>query len=262
MNTLALDEVTEISLREGRVAPVEPTVRVTIREVREYAFRALIVAGASPGEAATAAGQVLHAELHGGGGLTGLVSDLATGPWPRSGPTCSRRSGTRPVLEVEAVEHAGELRLGACLIDLVAGEPDPAIVATAADVPVTSLSDEPLLAAASRSSTTVAALRPHTRGQCVVRLATKDGDLAQGLMDPAGIASLADLDGLSGYRGLVLLTDDPAVQPALTQSTWSREAQRTQRRRQAALHGIEVRNATWRIIADHAQRFLVPQSDE
>lgn len=262
MNAITMVGPTAIDPEEEAVPQHNgPRVRVAIREIREYAYRALVVAGASPGEAATAAGQVLHAELHTGEGLTGLLSDLTRGAWPRSGLTCSRRSGMRPVLEVGCGERSGELRVGPHLIDLVAGEAEPAVATTPAEVPVTSLLDAALLAAASATGTTVAAMRPTPRGPYAVRLATGEGDLAHGLIDPAGMSSLAGVDGVSGPGGLIVLTGVPAVEPTLTHLTWSSPAERAERRRGAARHGVEVDETTWRVAAAHAQRFLVPEDD-
>ncbi len=245
-------EVEAVTQHNGR------TTRVTIREIREYAYRALIVSGASPGEAATAAGQVVHAELHADEGVAGLVSDLARGPWPRSGLTCTRRTGPSPVLEVDGGARSGELRVGAPLVDLAAGEPGSAIVVTTADVPLTSLLDEILLAAAEATGTTVTAIRRSPRGRCGVRHATQEGDLAHGLADLAHVSGLGHVEELFDAEGLLVVTG-AAVEPALTRLRWSSPGQRAERRREAALRGVEVDEAVWRELARHAHRFLVPE---
>lgn len=256
MNAITMIEPTVIGTEEAAVEhQVGPTVRVALREIREYAYRALVVSGASPGEAAASAEQVLHAEVHAREGLAGLVTDLARGPWPRAGLSCTRRSAPRPVLEVSCGEREGELRVGAALVDLAAGEAEPAVVVAAADVPVTSLLDAVLLTAAATSGTIIAAVRRTPNGHFVVRLATRDGDLGDGLLD-AGLAS-----SVAGPDTLVVLTALRVDEPGLTQLTWSSAADRAVRRREAALHGIEVDAGAWRVVAEQAQLFLVPERD-
>lgn len=259
MNAITMVEPTIISTEEDAVSrQAGPTVRVALREIREYAYRALVVSGASPGEAAAAADQVLHAEVHAREGLTCLVADLARGTWPRAGLGCTRGSGPRPVLEVSCGERSGELRLGAALVDLAAGEEGPAVITTGADVEVTSLLDAALLTGASTSGTTIAAMRRAPNGHGVVRLATRDGDLAWGPLDPHAASVLA---GRGGLDGLVVLTGVQIEDRLRTQLTWSGAAQRAAQRREAALRGIEVDAATWRTVADQAQHFLVPERD-
>jgi hypothetical protein len=232
-----------------------PSIRVAIREIREYSYRALVAAGASHGEAATAAGQVLHAELHAGEGLTGLVSDLARGAWPREGLTCSRRSGSRSVLDVECEGRSGALRVGPYVIDLAAGEAEPAVVTTRAEVSVNSMLDDPMLAAARTTGTTVAAMRLMSRRPTLVRVATPEGNLAHGELDP----TILGRDDLVGLEGFVVITGVRATEASLARSTWSTPAQRAERRRAAARQGVNVDSATWRVVASHAQRFLVPE---
>jgi hypothetical protein len=261
MNTMTVVEPTLIGAEEDAVSQHGgPTVRVTIREIREYAYRALIAAGASAGEAATAAGQVLHAELHAGEGLADLVSDLARGPWSRSGLICTRRPGGRPVLEVDCGGRSGELRVGAPIVELVAGEAEPAVAVTTADVPVTALLDEALLTAAVGAGTSVTAMRVSSDRAYVVRLATSDGDLAHGALSAADLPLLPGVDGTDETQALVVVTGAD-VGAAHVRLAWSTRDSRAERRRQAALHGIQVDQVTWRVVAEHAQRFLVPEDD-
>jgi hypothetical protein len=260
MNTMTVAKPTLIGAEEDAVSQHNgPTVRVTIREVREYAYRALIAAGASAGEAATAAGQVLHAELHAGDGLAGLVADLARGPWSGSGLVCTRRPGGRPVLEVDCGGRSGELRVGAPIAELVAGEVGAAVAVTTANVPVSSLLDEALLTAAVGVGTSVTAMRASSDGAYAVRLATSDRDLAHGALSAADLPLLPGVDGTDETQALVVLTGAD-VGPALARLTWSTRDSRAERRRRAALHGIQVDQVTWRVVAEHAQRFLVPEA--
>jgi hypothetical protein len=232
-----------------------PTVRVTIREIREYAYRALIAAGASAGEAATAADQVLHAELQSSDGLACLVADLARGPWSRSGLGCTRRS----VLHVDCGGRSGELRVGAPVVELVAGERGPAVAVTTADVPVSSMLDEPLLAAAVAAGTSVTAMRATATGAYAVRHATPEGDLAHGVLIAADLPLPPGVDGMDEAQALIVLTGAD-VGPALARLTCSTRGARDERRRQAAMHGVRVDEASWRVVAEHAQCFLVPEA--
>jgi hypothetical protein len=236
------------------------TLRVAIREIREYAYRALVAAGASPGEAATGAGQVLHAELHAGEGLTGLVSDLTRGAWPREGLTCTRRSGARPVLEVECAGRAGGLRVGPYMIDLAAGEREPAAVTTTVDVAVDRMLDEPLLTAARVTGTTVTAMGLTPHGPSLVTVATPEGNLVHGELGPATVVSLLGTDDLARLEGFVVVTGVRTTETSFARLTRSTPAQRAERRRAAARHGVDVDGATWHVVASHAQHFLVPEA--
>lgn len=262
MNAMTMIEPTSIGAEEDAVPKHDgPTVRVTIREIREYAYRSLIAAGASPGEAAAAADQVLHAELHAGDGLAGLVSDLARGPWPGSGLTCTRRPAGPSVLEVDCGGRSGELRVGAPIVDLVCGEDGPATVAvTAGDVPVSSLLDRVLLTAAVTAGTSVVAMRADSEGAYVVRLATPAGDLAHGALPAADRRVLSDVECTDDPHALVV-TIGADVEAVGSRLTWYTGDSRAERRREAALHGVWVDEMTWRTVAEHAQRFLVPEED-
>lgn len=240
----------------------ESTIRVSIREVREYSYRALVVAGASPGEAAAAAEQVLHSELYAGAGLARLAVDLASGPWPADGLACIRRPvgvGVRPVIEVDARARAGELRVGLPVIELAAGEPEPVAVVTSADVALSGLLDHALLSAARVASTTVAAVGGTSCGAAELRLATADGRLGQGSVDMAGDPPLlAGLGELVESHRLVVLTGVAVT--AFGGLRWSDPGERAELRRTAARRGLEVDRTTWQIVAAQAYRFLVPES--
>lgn len=236
------------------------TVRVSIREIREYAYRSLVAAGASAGEAATAASQVLHAELHAGDGLVGLAADLARGPWPSSGLACARRPDRSSVLVVDCRGRAGALRVGAPVVELVAGEDGPTMAVTTADVAVTPLLDQVLLTAAAAAGTSVTAMRSRPDGAYVVRLATPAGDLAHGVLPAPDRPRLPGIDDADDAQALLVLggADVGAARTRLARST---PGARAERRRQAASQGVRVDEVTWRLVAEHAQRFLVPEED-
>lgn len=262
MNAMTMIEPTSIGAEEDAVPKHDgPTVRVTIREIREYAYRSLIAAGASAGEAATAADQVLHAELHAGDGLAGLVSDLARGPWSSSGLACTRRPRPvgPPVLEVDCGGRSGELRVCAPIVELVSGEDGPAVAVTTVDLPVSSLLDGVLLTAAVAAGTSVTAMRARSDGAYVVRHATSDGDLAHGALPAADSRLLIDVDGTDDAQALVVITG-AALDVAAARLAWSTRDARAERRRHAALHGVQVDEMTWQAVAEQARRFLVPEA--
>ncbi|MFJ3929011.1 MULTISPECIES: hypothetical protein [unclassified Streptomyces] len=260
MNTMTA-EPTESGVQEVAVPDQHaPAIRVSIREIREYAYRALVGAGAVPGEATTAAGQVLHAELHSGDGLEGLASDLVRGRWSRAGLTCTRPAAGRRVLDVDCGGRSGELRIGAPIVGLVAGESGPAIAVTSADAAVTSLLDDVLLAAAVTARTEVTALRAREDGAYAVRHATSGGDLAHGVLGPADIPFLPEVGEWAESRPLIVLTSaDSGFTSA--RLAWSTRTERTERRRLAALHGVRADEATWRVVAAYARCFLVPEGE-
>jgi hypothetical protein len=227
-------------------------VRVAIREVREYAYRALIVAGASPGEATTAAEQVVHAELHAGEGLTGLACALMTGPWPAAPLALTRSRGG--MVDVDCADVTSELRLSAVLTDVAVGEPGESSITCASAVAVTSLWDAALLAAAVATGTAVAAIRYDAGAPARVRVARPDGDLWVGQV-PAGDVAGSTRTGVAVHTGA---TPRPPTLEVLACST---AAERAARRRSAAQSGLIVDGATWTVVAARAHQFLVPEVD-
>lgn len=249
MNATTLMTQTRQDAEEIAMEQTTQHVRVAIREVREYAYRALIVAGASPGEATTAAEQVVHAELHAGEGLTGLACALMTGPWPAA-PLALTRS-REGMVDVDCAGVTSELRLSAALTDVAVGEPGESSITCASAVAVTSLWDAALLAAAA-TGTAVAAIRYDADAPARVRVARPDGDLWVGQMR-------AD-DGAGSTRtGVAVHTGATPRPPALEVLACSTAAERVARRRSAAQSGLIVDVATWTVVAAHAQQFLVPE---
>ncbi|MEO5832595.1 MAG: hypothetical protein ABIR83_04400, partial [Nakamurella sp.] len=55
-------------------------MRVAVREIREATYRAVIAAGASAGEASTAAELTVHTEIHCGAGITAVLDELPRVP--------------------------------------------------------------------------------------------------------------------------------------------------------------------------------------
>ncbi|RYU14836.1 hypothetical protein [Nocardioides iriomotensis] len=226
-------------------------VRIAIREVREYAYRALVVAGASPGEAMSAAEQVVHAELHEGDGLAGLARTLTRGPWPTQ-PLTMVRVATG-VLDVRCGDVADELQLSTVLTDLAAGEAGRVCVSTDSSMDVNGLWDSALVAAAVSTAADVVVIGYGDLGRAEVRLATAAGDLVVGRMP--------EVHG-SPRAARVEVRVGPSSRPRdLAVLSRSTVAERATRRRQAAQRGVSVDSSTWAVVADHAKRFLVPEVD-
>lgn len=246
MSAAVLTSVTRPERKEVDVSNAPEQLRVAIREIREYAYRALVVSGASPGEAASAADQVLHAELHTGDGLAGLATGLASGPWS-AGALMVRRTDTG-VLDVDCSEVAGELRVSAAVTDLLAGEGAEAQVRVAGEVGVSSLWDGALLAAAAATGSDIAVQRREA-GVTEIRLATPDGELLVGHHPPDGHGE----SGLVVRAGMLVRPDGRAI------SSRSSTDARVERRRTAAGEGVAVDATVWTAIAEQAGRFLVPE---
>lgn len=251
MNTATLMSETRDDAEERAMEQTRQQMRVAIREIREYAYRALIVAGASPGEATTAAEQVVHAELHAGEGLTGLASALIAGSWPAATLRLTR-SGEGTV-EVVA-DLTSVLRLSAVLPDVAAGEEGEANITCRSAVAVTSLWDAALLTACATTGTEVAAIRYDAGAPARVRLASPDGDLVVGHVPLHAVADAA-------RTGVAVRTGATARPSGLEVLARSTATERAARRRRAAQSGLTVDAATWTVVAAHAQQFLVPEVD-
>lgn len=235
--------------------------RVSIRDIRESSYRALVAHGASHGEAATAADQVLHAELHSGSGLTALLADLAMPAWPQTGMTLTQPAAASS-LEVSVVSGAGRgnlLRAGCLLTDLAASRPDPARVVCSPDITtVDATIDFLLLEAASLTGQAVAAV-----------LVTEDGrpGIAR-VGDPAGGAGPIDeADVLSDHIHDALRRPLPTGGVAILRASklkpgpgWVTADAYASRRREAAAAGVLVDADAWPVTYAAARGFLVPEA--
>lgn len=215
--------------------PDDPAVRVrvSLREIREVAYRALVAHGACPGRAPAAADQVLEAELHHGAGLAGLLDDLARGPWDAGGLAVRRttRAG-RELLEVDSPDAGSPLRVGQLVADL-------ACAAGAVAVPGLRRAG-PLLAGAlvsAASANGVALAAVDTGGEAWV--ATPEG------------AVVRERDRAAPPEGTAVLV----VEPPPGADPGARAA----RRRTAAREGLLVDAATFARAYDAARAYLVPE---
>lgn len=233
------------------------TVRVSIREIREYSYRALLAHGASAGEAAHAAELVLHAELYDGCGLAGLLEDLSRGPWPEAGlPAFSRAPGTA-ALELSCGTRSGELRAGPPIIDLAAGSAGVPVLVSAEALPSSTLLEGALLDAAAATRAWVCVAARASTGALVVRVATPQGDLGTGEL-PA--RALPDLERLARPAATVVLAGPEAEMSHAAGLTWRDADARARRRRQAAFTGVRLDRDLWTEVAAHARLFLVPEA--
>ena len=235
--------------------------RVSIRDIRESAYRALVAHGASHGEAATAADQVLHAELHSSSGLTALLADLALPTWPGTGMTLTRHapaSGCN-VCVVSGPGRGNLLRAGCLLTELAASRQEPDTVVCSPDQSVLDTTiDFLLLEAASVAGQPVAA----------VLVGEDGGPVAARAGDPAGGAGAVDAtdvlpDSLQEplrqslvHPGVAVLRVSE-VKPG---PGWVTADACASRRRQAAAVGVLVEAQAWQAAYAAARGFLVPEA--
>ena len=233
-----------------------PHVAVTLREVRETAFRALVVAGASAGEAAVGAEQVLHAELHHGNGLRGLAQDLDAGPWPRRGLSSSPvQLDEWTVLRVADPERRGALRCASLVADLAAAAPPgTAILAEGLDE-LDALIDHALLTAATANGCVVAAVTDAGTGVPCVRVATPDAAIGWG--DERILAGVTTPTSALQAGGMLLLRLEHVDRVS---GTWLTGEELRQRRRAAAQNGLRVDTDWWARAYAASRSYLVPES--
>lgn len=231
-------------------------VRVAIREVYECAYRALVAVGASAGEAATAADQVLFAELQYGDGLRGLLDDLMRGPWDRSGMRCQQEArGNTTVLHVQGTHRPGPLRQGALLVELAAAEAGPVVVLGQGMDTSSSLMDEVLsrTAMVTGRGMSVTDVSKHNDA-FFVRVALPNGDVGHGLRTSVDVPSQERHEAAAGTA-----IDCPATEN-LECAVWLTGQQQRLRRADAALHGVIVEDWVWEHTYAASRRFLVPES--
>lgn len=227
--------------------------RVALREIRETAFRALVAVGASTGQADTASGQVLDAELHHGAGLRGLLDDLRLGPW---------RDEVVPVhddvteLVVGADTATGLLRVGVHLVELASARPTSRPTISAAPLPLDPLLDDLLMQAAVQIGSPVCAATSLNK-QRTVRVATPQGDLAWGDLawgDPGLIVGPVPHAPTGRLTAFVAPVVDRTV------GQWQLRESRDRHRCTAAQEGLHVDSAQWEAAYEAARAYLVPDA--
>lgn len=244
-----------LNKRMSSASTTAPDVtRVSMREVREATFRALVASGASSAEAKPASEQVLFTELHRGSGLVALLEDLESGPWVRAGLACERELlGERLVLRVIGSGRSGALRQGGLLVDLLAAEAEPgAFVVSDGLTALSSILDEPLIRTA-RSTGSFVLAADRSASSLGFRIATPDGAIGVGV---AGEAASMGSDLVPVVPG-VSLSRLEAMPDAAT--TWLTAAEQGETRAAVAQHGLMVETALWCEVTAAARAYLVPE---
>ena len=244
------------------------TTRVSLRDLNEAAFRALVAHGASHGEARAAARMVLQAEFTGGGGLSALRDDLAAQPWSRT-PVEIVDVADGSDAQGEAVELRSQggnrlLREAPLAVELVTSGGDERIVEVQCAVAGTSLLDAALLEAARVTKTAVAVVigsaterdgagRSVTQPSAQVRLARPDGSLGVGTVShlPSGrVAPTVQGEGVVALRDVEGLGE--------LDLSWASADELAQVRAKAAAVGVTVDARAWNSVYAASRRYLVP----
>jgi hypothetical protein len=244
--------------RELDSTPTMTDERVSIREVRESSYRALVAHGASYGEADVAADQVLHAELHTGTGLAALVADLRLPPWPNTGMTLTRSDTAPSVAVLRGSGRPNSLRQGSLLTELHASHRNGEVAVCSGDLTDLDATWDHLLLAAA-----------HTTGRAVaaVLLTPEGGPVsARGADTHAGVGPLEHSAVLPDAlrvtltrhlpRGGVTVLHPRALVPT---AAWLDATARITACRSAADTGLVIDGTTWHASYQAARAFLVPE---
>lgn len=245
----------------------DPTVgataeRVSTREVREAAFRALRAAGASAGEAAAAATTVLEAEIQGWGGLSALLHEIATIPTDAPGPVSISHHA---LSIVDDPSRRGPLLLGRPVFDLAAAQ---AMEAMPVRMFVRGFAHHRVLlclalelAERTRAMTVLVEVDRGGTTTCAVACTCDGRVLApdeNAVLDheipwPPRSDPAASCGGLQ-------VTDGPHAEPATERwHVLSTPRERTLHHADALRHGIYVPLDTWASVNRASRRFLVPE---
>lgn len=260
------------------------TFRRSIREIREVAYRALVATGASHGEATAAAEAAQYAEVQHGTGVSALVEDLASGPWPQAGLSCTR-SGSRTIVTGDL---SGPLRAGQLILDLTAGVAGSAASdrGSADDSPVLhtvdcgpglagsapDLLEAPLIHAATISGRAILVI-DRTERAFAVRCATPNGQLGA---DAAANRSLlgSEHSVLATFSAARIPLPEPDTSGAIAFSpeavdddftavlTWTTDEERAASRRDAAVRGVHVDAEAWLGLKRIARGYLQPDRED
>lgn len=242
----------------------ETPVRVSLREIRECSFRALSAAGASHGEAWTAARMVLDAELQGNQGVEVLLADLVRGPWPRVGADLAETGDAAVVItRVGDADDNRILRHGPQAVELAAAELGHGAVFVPGELSGTQALDAVLLEAAGARGCSVGVLRRGTGDAAAYRVALADGSLGSGSL-PGSTLQEAVSDDIrvgavrgSDEEGLWVLAPMPQGLQELAATAWVSGQERTDRRATTARDGCLVDAAAWWALYAASRHYLV-----
>lgn len=224
--------------------------RVSLRDLSESSFRALMAHGASYGEARVAARMVLQTQFTGGDGLGGLLEDLAGPAWSRTPVLISVGSG---VVELGSPEDNRLLREAPLGVEFVASG-DEDVVQVRCEVADPRLVDAVLLESTRVTGATIAAVVMSGAGGSdrEVRVARPDGRLEVATLTelPSAWVSWVQTPGIVALRDVDVLGE-------LDLSSNSAQ-DRAQARADAAKSGIGVDAAAWREVYAASRLYLVP----
>lgn len=226
-------------------------VRIAVREIREYAFRALVAHGACASVAHAAAQQVLFAQVHYGTGFAELLDCLKHVKWNQPALAYERTASDDGLLfTVDPSAACAALIHGTMLIELATAQPGNVVFAPELGVEA-GLLDAPLVAAAVRCGTTVMAARlPHgSATQQGTRIATPAGYVGHARVPvdefhPTG----------AGGVGVLIRTLDEVPDDNFALHTSEELAQR---RENAWAIGLPVDGRLWTTIKSAAAGYLV-----
>ncbi|WP_328334724.1 MULTISPECIES: hypothetical protein [unclassified Streptomyces] len=230
--------------------------RVAVREIREAAFRAVVAAGASSGEAATTADLVVLGEVLDGAGILALADELDRVPRGRHPVTCSGD----PLLVLHDPARRGLLLLGPSAADLAAAGARPVLLPGAWTPSVEWI----LVSAAARTGTPLLATRIRADGSPgACALATADSTVYRAPRPGAlGPQHTVDASGQhdAGRPGEGILLSrwngDPRtleLPPART-TAHHHECFAT-----VMTHGLRVDPGPWATVYGASRRYLVPE---
>lgn len=249
--------------RAGGTEPVPALARVSLREIREASFRALSAAGASHGEAWTAARMVLDAELQGEHGVEVLLGDVERGRWPKEGVDLAEMgSSERPVTRLGGVQSNRLLRHGPLAVNLAVAEPGHGVFMPG-ELPGLSCLDAVLLETALEQQHAIGVLRLGHGGASTCRVALDDGALGSGRLDERGLEGIEyeDLrlvtESVGAEQGVWVIAPPPRAVLDLPALTWVSAAQRADRRAAAARDGCLVDAVAWRCLYAASRHYLV-----
>lgn len=226
-------------------------VRIAVREIREYAFRAMVAHGACTSVAHAGARQVLFAQVHYGTGFAELLDCLKHVDW--SDPALAyertdRNGGLHYLITPDSV--CAPLLHGTMLIELATAGEGNVVIAPELDLEA-GLLDAPLLDAAIRCGKTVMVARL-TRGTAShhgTRIATPAGYVGQVRVTSEAFAPAGGAESGSLFRTLDEVPDDNFALHT--------PEELAQRRENAWAIGLPVDARLWRTIKAAADDYLV-----
>lgn len=251
--------MSEIALELPTVAGITPLrpIRVTLREIREVSWRALLSSGLSAGEAATAANLVTAMELHEGTGLRALDEQLRSGVPGRVSINVTRDA----VIRLDDPAERNCILLAPLAIDLALATGKPVMTASnkldaayewyCVDAFTTNQPAVALLEVSAHAAIGSAS----TIGGATLQRSIDMATLIE--TDPSLAHSISESSALGGG---VLVHPLPQA-PGATGVEVSTLDARTQRRRAALSLGIFIDAHVWRQALDASHNFLVKEDN-